>query len=469
MRALIWAVGPDDITLDGKPATTHGCAPRPFGEQLLKRFEDVRATLHAPMLDNAITYLRDIGEIPHQVVLVVTDQQPGSRGFEHDTCTFAPLLDRYVRYRHGLEKKCSVRRLRCHNLAIDEIGREADGWLGNWAREYDDLYFLMNLAMPAISTALLLGCLDACPDKVTALDGVLTGDTRPMDVVRRVRVSSRRRDISTAVEHGRFGAALNLLPEDEEDLGIPGYAYRTLRAVLGSADQRLRFDLEGARQSLVAARKESALPQDLYKQVAELHRGVPSPDDTTGLLRELYHNALQKLRHGEYADFVLRLFNFQQAALRQAAERRGVRFVRRGEYLDPKWLEAHPQFEAFVTSRPGPDGYETLRLDGGRATGPLLLALAAYLQTERVLPRDVLQAAEGIQAVVELRNRCFAAHDFAQVGAADITKRFRAGIRDLIDAMWVLYAGASGQDVGQDPFRRATALCQRLLAPHTGG
>lgn len=461
----MWAVGPDDLTLDGLPAAKHERTPRTFGTELLKRYEDIRAALQVPPLDEAIAYLRDVGEPAHQVVLVVTDQPEGSPGFEQDTFTFGPLIERYVGEHYRLERKVRIRRLRCGDTSIDEVGREVDAWLGAWRREYDSMSFLVNLAVPAVSTALLLGCLDSCPDKTTALDRSTPRHVRPMDVVRRVRISSRRRDVCTAIEHGRFGAALNLLG-DEEDVGVPGYIYRTLHAALESADQRLRFDLESARRTLAAARKESELPQDLYQEVVEIQGGLPLRDDSAGLLRELYHNAIEKLRHGEYADFILRLFNFQQAALRRAAEQRGVRFVRRGEYLDPSWLDAHPQFVAFAGSWKSPDGSTDLRLDGGRATGLLLLCLTSYLQSERSLTREILQAAEGILSVVELRNRCFAAHDFAQVSLQDITGRFGASTRDLVDAMWVLYAGASGQSVGPDPFTQTINLCQRLLQPN---
>src|SRR5947209_4745833 len=90
VRAIIWPIGPQDLTLDGMSARGHGCVPRAFGERLLAQFEDVQTRLQVPPLDQAIAYLRDIGEAPHQVVLVVTDHAPGSTSFDEDTCTFGP-------------------------------------------------------------------------------------------------------------------------------------------------------------------------------------------------------------------------------------------------------------------------------------------------------------------------------------------------------------------------------------------
>jgi hypothetical protein len=315
-----------------------------------------------------------------------------------------------------------------------------------------------------MSTAMILCALQFCPDKVTPLYAPLGEDVRPTNVLQHTRAAQRRRDLCTAVEHGRFAAAVPLVPERAEQLGIADYAHRTLRAILASAEQRLRFDLVGARQSLVTARREAQLSDEVHSQIALLHNSLPANSDIAGLLAELYHNAGQKLRHHEYADFVLRLFNFQQAALRHAAERAGVTFYRNGEYLTPECLQAHPDFEQFVATCAAPDGSEQIELQGGRATGPLLLCLAAYLQKEGKLPTALQPVAQHLQQVAGLRNRCFATHDFRTVGRADLEAAFDGTNDDILEAMAMLYEGATGRTLGPDPFGVTERLARDLLA-----
>lgn len=462
MRALVWAIGPADLSVNGAVLEMNG-APRSAGNAVLAKYQEQPDVLRVPALDATIRYLRDVGQPPHQVILVVTDQPDGASGREQDTCALGTVVDKYLREQYDFQKPPRTWRLRCPGSSLDDVSREMTTWLGALDREYDAVYLVMNLAVAAIATALLLGALDMCPDRLGALDVLADGEVRPMDIVRKVRVGAHCRDIRTALLHGRFGAAHDLVPRDAEEIGLPGYAHRTLLAVLESADQRLRFDLDGARQSLAKARREAALPAHLYQQVTTLRRWLPENDDPAALLRELYYNADQQLRHAEYADFVLRLFNFQQAALRQTAEKGGVRFIRKGEYLDPAWLQTHPRFEEFAACWPSPGGGKGVRLDEGRATGPVLLCLAGHLHVERRIPRDILDAALCIQSVVDLRNRCFAAHDFGQVTWEDIATRLKGDRRDILDVMWVLYAGATGQDIGRDPFDGTAHLSEMLL------
>jgi hypothetical protein len=252
---------------------------------------------------------------------------------------------------------------------------------------------------------MVLVALESCPEKVTQLYAPLGEEVRPTNVIQRTRANQQRHELMTALEHGRFGSAVLALGEHGEQLGIADYAHRVLNALVQSADGRLRFDLDGARACLSVARREPRLDDELHNGVAALQRSLPQNDDIPGMLAELYHNAGQKLRHGEYADFVLRLFNFQQAALRYAAERAGVKFHRNGEYVREEWLTDHPGIQEFAAAFPNPEGELGINIRSGQATGPFLVCLAGYLSDTGALSPEVQEIGARLQTAAGDRGK----------------------------------------------------------------
>jgi len=462
-RAFVCVANPSSLLLAGRTASESGQYARPFGRDILDRYEERKPNLSVPEMSQTLSYLREIDKLPDQLVVVVTDQPKDSETHQNDTVEIGEVAGKLMREKFNLEKKSSIPRLRSNPFNLDDLMNEILKLFHTWSKQYTDIYLMSTGGTSALAIAMFLNALDVCPDKVKPLDVQKGGLVRPMNVVQRIRAIQRRRDVVLAVEHGRFSAAMSLLPIEAEDLRMANHVHRTLVAVLASADRRLRFDLRGARQSLAKARTEAALPITLYNQIVEIQSWLPEADNPMELLRELYHNACYQLQHQEYADFVLRLFNFHQAALRQTAEKSGVSFERKGEYFDAKWLEERPAFVAYVATWPNPHGGIGLSMDAGRATGPMLLCLTSYLVEERRLPSYVFEEVARIQEVVDLRNRCFAAHDFAQVGWEEIEARFVGNQRDLRESMWVLYAAATGRDLGPDPFEATRQLCSALL------
>lgn len=460
MRLLVWPVSPISLQVDGEPIALDDSGLRSGAEEIARRLTEIGDSLCVPDLDRAMAFLGP-GEKPDRVALVVADHPEGSATFAYDSAPLVPVLKKYLAARHGIERKVAVKTLRCDCSSIDEVCSEAEKWFAEWNGECSRIHLLMNGAEPTISTALLLTGLQLSPETTTPLTMTASGFLRPMDTIRKARASGRRRDVSTTIRFGRFGAAIELLGE-EEDAGMPGYAFRALCAVLASADRRLRFDLAGARQSLTDAMRETQLPSELFDDIGHLQQGIPESSDDSGLLRELYNNALDKLGRGEYADFVLRLFNFHQSALRQIIETRGVPFERKGEYVNTSWLERAPAFAEFADRWESPGGGKGIQVADGRATGPFLMCLLEFLASTGAVLGDVLAAAKTIQKVANLRNRCFAAHDFHQVTLEDIREPF-SHKWELTSAMWVLCVTATGRDPGVHPLKTSAEICERLL------
>lgn len=344
MRALIGTVGSNDLQLDGQTAHQRQQTMREFGKYARDQYQELQGRITAPMLDRAMEYLRDVGELPDQLVLIVTDQPESRPRRDGDTAFAGEVIARRLGERFHVPKRPSIKRLGCVPALIDPVMDQFEVWFPQWAEQYEHIFLMTTGGTPAMSTAMVLVALESCPEKVTQLYAPLGEEVRPTNVLQRTRANQHRHELLTALDHGRFGSAVLALGERGEQLGIADYAHRVLKALVQSADARLRFDLDGARACLAVARREPRLDDELHNGVAALQRSLPQNDDIPGMLGELYHNAQQKLRHGEYADFVLRLFNFQQAALRYAAERAGVEFHRNGEYVREEWLLAHSDF-----------------------------------------------------------------------------------------------------------------------------
>jgi hypothetical protein len=374
----------------------------------------------------------------------------------------AEVLSRYVQDRHNVEMKSRVRILHKEPDMLDEVVRQIKTWFAEWDREYERIYLVTDRGPTAIATGLVLCALECSPDKVVPLHAGIDANVRPMHVVQQIQTTQRRHALWNALAHGRFAAAVSLIPERGEQLELQDYEHRTLRTVIVSTEQRLRFDLDSARSTLGDAREESMLSTSLHAEIAKLQKSLPSDDDIPGLLAELFHNARQKLSHEEYADFVLRLFNFQQAALRYAAERCGVKFNQSGSAFSSKWLEKESKFVVFAQTYKYPKG-TGLDLQGGRVSGLTLLCLADYFYAQKQLPEIVPNAAWRLQSISELRNRCFAAHDFKSVGREELEGQFAGSQSDILEMMHDLYIGSTGNAIGCDPYQITVSLCRDLL------
>lgn len=459
---LICTVGNRDLEIDGQSAADRGQTMREMAADILGRYDELRDRLTAPMIERSVRYLRDVDEFPDQLVLVVTDRPEGTPYRENDTCSAGEVVARCLRERYGIAKTF-IKRLQGVPASVDAVMGEVSRWFPKWNSEFDRIFLVTTGGTPAMATAMLLCALECCPDKVTPLYVPLGGEPRPMDVIRRVLASNRRDDLAIAVAHERFGAALEIMPPTSDGLGVSPAAHRALQEVLAGADQRLRFDLAAAHHCLALARREAGLSEHAYQRLVELQHGLPEPGDAAGLLGELFHNAWQQCRHEEYADFALRLFNFQQAALRLASERAAVRFSGKGEFIASEWLEGERAFADACAAWIAPDGTTGLEIRGGRATGPILLCLVHYLAGTRQLSPAVYEAAARLQRVADLRNRSFAAHDFDPVRRADLEQRFGGSLDEMRDTMRELYCRATGKDLGADPFELTQELCRTLL------
>ncbi len=463
MRALICTIGQRDLTIGGRTAEDCGKRGkiREFGADLRRRYVEVSGEIAAPIIDRALEYLRDGDGLPDEVILVATDQPKESPHHAGDTCEVAEVIKRYVEERHR-PKKVWVKCLKDNPSNLDTVMITVAGWLRNWAKQYDRMELVLTGGTPGMTNGVLLSALEVCPERIAALYVAPDGGVRDLDVVRRVRAGQSERDFVLALQQHHFGSALLLFEQDSEAFELPPSVAKAIKALLRSAPERLSFRLPEARQSLAEAQRTTRLPDDLYPVLTSLLQGFPGEKDSAGLLHELFYNAGEKLRHEEYADFVLRLFNLHQAALRQAAERAGVMFQGDADCVADSWLEAEPGFTPFAHSWPYTRSHG-VTLDIKRGGRLVLLCLAAYLSEKGTVSPEVSRNGERLDPLAQLRNKCFAAHDFEPVDRSEVERRFAGSIEDVVEAMTALCRAATNREIAPNPFEQTVDLCQRLL------
>lgn len=464
MRALICTVGKRDLTLDGATAESRGQTMRAFCTEVQSSYAQVGERLAAPIIDRALEHLHAAGESPQAVMLVVSDQPKTAPAHfrDADTAITGEILKGYLRERFGVSQVW-LWPIRANPTDLDEVMAVVRRNLQEKTAAYTRLDLLVTGGTPQMTAGLLLAALEVCPGKITPLYIPDSGRVRALDVVRQMKIAQRRRDIWDALEARQFAAAKALLEVPAEEVGLSVRRLEALRAIVKSAVERQSFRVSSTREQLSAARRTPRLADELYDQIDKLMRDVPAENDEAALLSELYYNAHLKLCHEEHADFVLRLFNFHQAALRQAAERAGVDFERNGEFLASRWLKSEPGFRAFVQAWKNPSNDSTLDLGDGRATGPILLCLAEFLEREGQMPPGVYRAAQRLQPLASLRNKCFAAHAFKPVDQREIERTFGGSLDEVRKSMTTLYEGATGRSLPPDPFKATVRLGQTLL------
>jgi hypothetical protein len=128
MKALIGMVGNNDLQLDGQTAFQRQQTMREFGKHVLDHYEDLQDRIAAPMLDRAMEYLRDIGELPDQLVLIVTDQPESRPRRTSDTAFAGEVIARRLGERFDVPKRPSIKRLSCVPALIDPVMDQFEAW-----------------------------------------------------------------------------------------------------------------------------------------------------------------------------------------------------------------------------------------------------------------------------------------------------------------------------------------------------
>jgi len=415
-------IGSRDVLLDGqeiRPARTEG-------ERLLTDYKACAARLSFPIVEPVLRYLLERHPSEELLLYLFGTDQADPRFQPTDTLYFAQLMAR--RLPEVLDERVRAWAVNVQgiNPSYYDLAIEAyDRLLADiHAPQVSVCYVALAGGVPACNTALLLQGVRRYGDRLQVVYTPQGSEPVPIRAGQQILDSFRE---AAAVERLKEWDFANALPLLRSLRVAPGFCY-----LAEYAARRLDFDFQSARESLENALKHGDLEtrgfiqQSLRHSLDDLLERNESQTRLTALLRELNWNAAICWRHRRYADFLARVYRFQEAVLRYLVEK----YYHLPTDMSPAARQATcQQWEQGINAVPGLVNYlqtlaEKENLDwhlNGRKTHQALLAFALRPEVTIVPPsrRDffaaIVKRVNALDRLVELRHRTIVGHDFQGV------------------------------------------------------
>jgi len=203
--------------------------------------------------------------------------------------------------------------------------------------------------------------------------------------------------------------------------------------MLRAADHRGLFDFEESVDDLkrvfnATSGEEKARVKKEIEELNRLKEGLKNIEPLgeeyfltyKALIKELYTNMKQKWEQGAYADFLGRLFRFEEAVLRYLFEREfkvNTEKDEKGEFVD---------FQKFVKSNNSlMDFLDHSRIDPRKPDRRVLFMILTFLKKENSDRMDIKEIQERIgriEKMADLRNKSILAHGFEGISKRDFEK-----------------------------------------------
>jgi len=442
-------VGNRDLILEGE--TKPPSPARDEGQRLLERYATVAPRLAFPIIEPCLRYI--IEQHPgsddqpggvDRLVLFGTDQDdPAHRS--SDTLYFAELAVRRLPELLGSRVRDIERQvIQGINPALyDEAFEKFDELLTTLpSAEVEICYIIIAGGIPACNTALLLQGVRHYSDRLRVVYLPQGGEPHELRAGQQVMDAFRE---AAAIEHLERLDFANALPRLKR-LGVdPG-----LVRLVAYAAQRFVFDFRSAQDTLLQALRDGDrsvrefIQQRLRHDLDLLLADDGGHERLKALLRELYWNAAITYRHRRYADFLGRVYRFQEAVLRYLVERifglptdlaPKVREANRRRWS--AGIRANPRLVAFLETRK----VEGRPLNWEEISRPTYKALLSYATDEAegldaegnpLLSPDrrkryaaLLDQVNAFDRLVELRHRTIIGHDFEGVSEALLLENYK--------------------------------------------
>ncbi len=493
---LLANVGNHDVELtdpDLLPAELQGrrVPARPLGEELLADHPHYAPSITLPILGPTLQWLIEregIAPQDLQVYLFASDQNPNftqEGEWLKDTFPFARIIERYLKdgglawRREGkgepkplrlTKKQIRLRRLEGspadYRNALTFFDQELPR-VAAWAGEVEAAFLEVSGGTPAMTAMLILAGVETFGQKAHTLYVARDADQpERVGVGRQLFARHTCSIIRTQIGLHAYAIAQQTL-DDHASLIMPDAEQRALlRALLDYADRRLAFDFARAREALSEARRYAT--GDLQAQVTHWNRQLSSTN-ARDLLAELVHSARIKYQLGDYADFVNRLFRFQEAAFRHLAEETGMQYAdaKSDEYIDRDWVQDVAGLDEFLSSYQTPQGktfavnlsYSLNRISLGAIVDFFVQRDAAWAHRQ-----DAVNNIHRLSNLARLRNKGISGHGFEGVSKIDLDEAFGDDAGRIVPCLEEICRLIFGQPIGPSPYVAINELCLNLLA-----
>lgn len=466
---LMVNVGNSDLLADGERPKM----ARPDGERLWQHYEQHTFTL--PIIVPCLENLQQRHTHIDRLLLFDTDQQPFGAALEKDrhgvllrdkdTVWFGKIIERYLR-EHFAHLLGSITRTELGDINPSMYDEAFDAYGELLAQQYDPgvemCYVLMAGGIPACNTALQLQAISSYGERCQMIYQPEGGEPYPLRAGKQLLTTFRKATIIDSLERQDFATAHALAVHIDQ---------AALVHLIASAHYRETFDFERAQHELQQALEAASgnLRGFLTKLRGEM-ADLVAREDMAVLLRELVANASITFTNGRYADFLGRVFRFQEAALRYIVETKmelptdmsaANKKQNQERYLNG--IEANPDLKAFLDGRTingnpldhrEPNTFvmrEMLHylVDGGtRADGK------PYLHSkEQDKYREVKKYLNKIDGLKTLRNQSIIAHGFAGVSRERLPQFYSgdpaSALEDMEKVLKLLGLKVSGEPFGQ--------------------
>lgn len=473
-------VGARDVQLDGKPFEK----PRLDGEQWLSKLEAdpaLASRLSFPIIQPCLEYaLKQHPDSSLRLVVFGSDQDdPLYR--ERDTLNSARLAAKFLpgRFSQGKVKAESIDVQGINPSLYDETFEKFAVLLsGLSCPECSVCYVILAGGTPASNTALLLQGVRRYTERLQVIYPPQGGEPQRLRIGQQVLDSFQRAAAIEHLERLDFANSLPYLVELDVDPGITG--------LVSYAAQRFAFDFHSAQAALEKALElgdpatRAFIRDKLRHDLDMLLVAQGGQQRLVALLKELYWNAAITYQHRRYADFLGRVYRFQEAVLRYLVETvygvstdlgQAVREVNQSRweeritrdqsllaYLKSTTLEGRPLNWRNI-SRPVYKAMLSYALSmekRGNAGGvPLVPA------KDRQHMQALLKRVNALDRLVELRHRTIIGHDFEGVSEALLVQNnpVKGSPPDaLAEIMSML-----GQDIHQSAYQEIAGYVVRRL------
>ncbi|MEI7771841.1 MAG: hypothetical protein WCI67_17750 [Chloroflexales bacterium] len=451
-------IGNSDLKADGERPKL----PRPDGERLWQTFADHAFAL--PIVEPCLNHLlQETGQVD-RMALFYTDQPatpqttaPDRYGVslrDKDTLWYAQIAARLLRERFdsriGTIDLIRVERGNGQMINPSLYDEAFDAYSDLVTRSYVSgaaCYVLMAGGIPACNVALQIQALSAYGERCRFIYQPEGGTPYDLRVGDQIQATFHRATALEALGRRDFATAL----QSVSALKAPDAA---LLALLRYACYRESFDFARARMALAEGVRQAS--GELRTFLAALLPDLATLDartDTGGLLREVYASARITFNNGRYADFLGRVFRFQEAALRHIVEARlglptdmgkPARNTNLPRYL--QLIAESPALKAHLDGQQIDD--KPLIYDKG-PNRPVMSAMLDFLVAggmradgKPYLGKDDKsrfgQARKQINKMndlAELRNQSIIAHGFAGVSREELDAAYKGGAADILADM----------------------------------